>query len=140
MSSVHELARGFYTKDQLDAWAPQAYDEQQWADKMSALRPFVAVVEDRVVGYADLQGSGHIDHFFVSGQSSGRGIGAALMGHIHQVASQRRISTLSAYVSLAAESFFSKHGFSVVRRQSVTVNGISMNNALMAKQLLAKGE
>lgn len=135
MSSVHEIARSFYTEDQLNAWAPSAYDEQQWADKMCALRPFVAVIDDRVVGYADLQVSGYIDHFFVSGKFPGRGIGSALMGHIHQMAQQRSIPELSAHVSLAAESFFSRHGFSVVQRQAATVNGVSMRNALMIKPL-----
>lgn len=137
MSSVHELARGFYTADQLDAWAPHAYDEQRWADRIFALRPFVAVVDDRVAGYADLQESGHIDHFFVSGRFSGRGIGSALMGHVHQAAVRRGIPALSAHVSLAAEAFFSRHGFLVVRRQSATVNGVSLDNALMTRQLPA---
>ena len=135
MSSVHGIARSFYTQDQLDAWAPSAYNEQRWADKMCALRPFVAVIDDRVVGYADLQASGYIDHFFVSGQFPGRGIGSALMRHLHQVANQRCIPELSAHVSLAAEAFFSKHGFSLVRRQAATVNGVSMSNALMTKAL-----
>lgn len=136
MSSVHELARGFYTEEQLDAWAPRTYDEQQWAEKIAALRPFVAIIGDRVAGYADLQDSGYIDHFFVSGQFSGCEIGSALMIHIHQVAAARAIPELSAHVSLAAESFFSKHGFGAVKRQSVTVRGVSLYNSLMVKQLL----
>src|SRR3546814_9315177 len=66
MSSVHGLARGFYTPEQLDAWAPVVHDKQDWANRIAALRPFVATIEDRVAGYADLQDSGYIDHFFVS--------------------------------------------------------------------------
>lgn len=136
MSSVHEIACNFYRRDQIDAWAPQAYDERKWAERISLLRPFVAVVDDRVAGYADLQDSGYIDHFFVSGQFSRRGVGSALMGHILQVAAQREVPELSAHVSLAAEPFFAKHGFSIVRRQAVTVGGVSMSNSLMIKQLL----
>lgn len=137
MSSVHELACDFYTKQQLDAWAPMTHDEKKWAEKISALHPFVAVVGDRLAGYADLQDSGYIDHFFVSGQFSRRKIGSALMAHIHQAATAREIPELSAHVSLAAESFFSKHGFLVIKRQSVMVRGVSLNNSLMVKQLLA---
>jgi putative acetyltransferase len=135
MSSVHELASGFYTKEQLNAWAPHAYNGLHWAGKISSLRPFVAVINGRIAGYADLQASGYIDHFFVSGQFSGRGVGSALIGHIHQAAAQRKISGLSAHVSLSAESFFGKHGFSIVQRQSVMVNGVSMDNALMSRKL-----
>lgn len=136
MSSVHDLARSFYTAEQLDAWAPTTYDAQRWADRIAALHPFVAVIDGHVAGYADLQQSGHIDHFFVSGRFGGCGVGSALMRHIHRAATERGIPELSAHVSLAAESFFSKHGFSVVRRQSATVNGVSLDNALMRKPML----
>src|SRR3546814_8321315 len=54
--------RGFYTPEQLDAWAPVVHDKQDWANRIAALRPFVATIEDRVAGYADLQDSGYIDH------------------------------------------------------------------------------
>lgn len=139
MSSVHELARGFYTKEQLDAWAPPDHDPRRWAERMSALRPFVATVDGRVAGYADLQDSGLIDHFFVSGRFARRGVGSALMGHIHREAARRAIPALSSHVSLAAESFFARHGFRVVRRQSVVVDGIPLDNAVMARQLPADG-
>lgn len=137
MSSVHELARGFYTPQQLDAWAPVAYDKQEWKNKVATLRPFVAVVEDRVAGYADLQHSGYIDHFFVSGDFPARGIGSALMQHIHGVAARRGLRKLSAHVSLSAEAFFAKHGFLVEERQTVVVAGIPMANSRMSKELMA---
>ena len=136
-SSVHDLAGNFYTPEQINAWAPVAYDRQEWASKLARLRPFVAVAEGRVVGYADLQESGYIDHFFVSGDFSGRGIGGALMSHICGVAIGRGLSELSADVSLSAESFFSKHGFVVVERQIVDIRGVQLANARMCKELLA---
>ena len=136
MSSVHTLACDFYTKEQLNAWAPAAYDKQKWISKLTALRPFVATIEGRVAGYADLQESGYIDHFFVSGDSSGRGIGSALIQHIHEVAAERELSQLSALVSLSAEAFFTKHGFLVDERQTVVVIGIPVANSRMSKALL----
>lgn len=137
MSSVHELARGFYTREQLDAWAPAVHDEQGWANRIALLRPFVATIEDRVAGYADLQDSGHIDHFFVSGAFPARGVGSALMQHIHVVAAKRGLRRLSAHVSLSAEGFFARHGFLVDERQTVVVRGIPMENARMSKTLVA---
>ena len=136
-SSVHKLARDFYTPEQLNAWAPAAYDQEKWANKIATLRPFVATVEGRVVGYADLQDSGYIDHFFVSGEFSGRGIGKALMRHLHEVATKRELLELSAHVSLSAELFFTRHGFQVDERQAVVVMGVSMANSRMSKGLMA---
>jgi hypothetical protein len=34
---------------------------------MQGIRPFVAEDEGHIVGYADIQPSGYIDHFFVAG-------------------------------------------------------------------------
>src|SRR3546814_17304453 len=79
MSSVHGLARGFYTPGQLDAWAPVVHDKQDWANRIAALRPFVATIEDRVAGYAGLPDSGLIDPFFVSGDFHASGLGSAIM-------------------------------------------------------------
>lgn len=135
MSSVHQLARGFYSEAQLNAWAPHAYDAQQWAERIRAMHPFIATVEGCLAGYADLQPSGYIDHFFVAARFSGRGVGSALMDHLHSVAARRRTSVLSAHVSLSAETFFARQGFSVAQRQSVAIHGVSLRNALMTKPL-----
>lgn len=135
MSSIHELACDFYTVGQLSAWAPNQYDEQEWAKKIRSLRPFIATINSHIIGYADLQTLGHIDHFFVAGGFSKQGVGAALIQHIHQVAAHRKITTLSANVSLAAESFFLKQGFAVMQRQLVKVRGETLRNAQMVKSL-----
>ncbi|KAA8701490.1 GNAT family N-acetyltransferase [Pseudomonas cannabina] len=42
------------------------------------MNPFVAVLDDHIVGYADVQASGYIDHFFVSGFHARQGIGQRL--------------------------------------------------------------
>lgn len=137
MSSVHNLACDFYTSEQLNAWAPVSYDKERWSAMIATLRPFVAVIEGIVVGYADLQDSGYIDHFFVSGDFSSRGIGGALMQHINEDAARRGLSELSAHVSRSAEAFFIKHGFLVDERRTVFYGDIPMENARMSKRLLA---
>jgi len=134
--SVHQLARAHYTREQINAWAPAIYDRDRWHEKIAAIRPFVAVVGSRVAGYADLQASGYIDHFFVSGEFARRGVGSGLMRHIHDVAEDRGLSNLSANVSLAAEGFFTWHGFVVHVRQSVAVMDVTLSNAHMVKELL----
>lgn len=137
LSSVHGLAAAFYSKQQLDAWAPASCEPGEWAGRIIALRPFVVVADARIAAYADLQSSGHIDHFFVAAESSGRGIGSALMQHLHGVAADRGVTRLSAHVSLSAEAFFARHGFAVDQRRTVVVRGVRLANAKMSKALPA---
>lgn len=134
-SSIHDIANKDYSPEQLDAWAPRQHDERQWAQRIRGINPYIAEVAGCVVGYADLQESGYIDHFFVAGPHHRRGVGHALMEHIHQVAKQRGLLELYSDVSLTAEPFFAKHGFVVEARKSVVVRGVTLSNARMRKRV-----
>src|SRR3546814_6462359 len=90
--------------------------------------------------YDDLQDSGYIDHFFVSGDFPARGVGSALMQHVHGVALERGLRKLSAQVSLSAEGFFARHGFLVDERQTVVVAGVPLENSRMSKWLMRSEE
>ncbi|NMM79238.1 hypothetical protein B2J89_21630 [Acidovorax sp. SRB_24] len=104
---------------------------------MRANRPFVAELEGCIAGFADLQPSGTIDHFFVAGDYAARGVGRALMARIHQAAQQAGMPRLWADVSLSAEPFFRRSGFVVEARQQVEVRGVVLANARMGKSLSA---
>lgn len=132
-SAIHLVATQDYTPEQLSAWAPTDMDMRVWAQKMQSLRPFVAVRADAVVGYADIQPNGYIDHFFVSGPCSRQGIGQQLMARIHEQARTWGVHTLTSNVSLTAEPFFLQHGFQVVERQFPVLQGVTFRNARMRK-------
>jgi putative acetyltransferase len=133
--SIHGIARRNYTPQQLDAWAPQIFDADQWIARIRRNKPFVAEVGGRSVGYADLQDDGLIDHFYVEANYAGIGVGSALMNHLHLNARERHIDQLRADVSLTAQPFFERYGFTIVRRQQVEVRGVKLDNAVMAKVL-----
>lgn len=134
-ASVHQLAARNYTPEQRDAWAPLEHDAPQWAARLQSNQPFVVELEGEVAGFADVQDSGYIDQFFVAPAFAGRGVAKALMAHIHVSAADRGITTLFADVSLTAEPFFSKSGFTVERRQQVERAGVVLGNARMRKAL-----
>ena len=99
------------------------------------IAPFVAEDAGTIVGYADVQADGYIDHFFVAASAGRRGVGSALMRRIHATAAERGIAGLYSNVSLTARPFFEHWGFHVEQEQQPVVNGVSMTNFLMRKQL-----
>ncbi|MBV8660127.1 MAG: GNAT family N-acetyltransferase [Burkholderiales bacterium] len=135
-SAIHQLAAGYYAPAQLDAWAPADRDMAQWRERMLGIKPYVAEIDGRIAGYADLQADGYIDHFFVSGDFGRRGVGTALMSHILAQAEARQLTALTSDVSLAAEVFFTSFGFEVETRQAVPVRGQVLHNAKMRKRLV----
>jgi putative acetyltransferase len=134
-TSVHLNTAPWYTKEQMDAWSPERWDKDAWIASMQRIRPLVAVEGHLIVGYADLQDSGYIDQFYVRGGHAGNGIGSALLQHLVTIAETRGTMLLYTNASLAAQPFFLRHGFSIVRRQTVVRNGTRLENARMEKPL-----
>jgi putative acetyltransferase len=102
---------------------------------MRSINPFVLERQNRILAYADVQSSGYIDHFFVSGDCPRQGLGRLLMQRIHQEAASLRLAELTAHVSATAEPFFAHYGFGVVERCKPVRRGVALHNALMRKTL-----
>ncbi|MFC4278304.1 GNAT family N-acetyltransferase [Achromobacter aloeverae] len=132
-SAIHRIAARDYTAEQIQAWAPADLDQNIWRERMRCIRPFIAQIDGCIVGYADLQDHGYIDHFFVSGFHPRQGIGNALMARIHEEATKRGIRELSADVSRTAQPFFESHGFLIVELRTPIQRGVVVPNALMRK-------
>jgi aminoglycoside 3-N-acetyltransferase len=134
-AAVHGTASADYTQEQIDAWSPAEIDQERWAERMRAIAPFVAEEEGRVIGYADVQADGYIDHFFVASSAGRRGVGSALMRQIHERAAERGIAALYSNVSITARPFFEHWGFVVEAEQRPIARGVPMTNFLMRKRL-----
>lgn len=134
-SAVHQIAARDYSQEQLNAWAPAERDEKAWKNRMRTIVPFVVEHEGEIVGYADLQNSGYINHFFVSGFKSRLGIGRLLMDRILLEAQLLRLAEITADVSKSAETFFERYGFQLVERRSPVRRGVVLHNAFMRKTL-----
>ena len=134
-SAVHLIARNDYSEEQLNAWAPLDFDRGRWVDRINGINPFVAEIDGKPVGYADIQPNGYIDHFFVSGYHSRQGIGKALMQSIHNEAKRLNITELTSNVSQTAQPFFNRFGFVVVDLKKPIIRGVELQNALMRKEL-----
>jgi putative acetyltransferase len=134
-SAIRMIASRDYTPEQIEAWAPTDLDRDLWHHKMQEIKPFVVESNYEIVGYADLQPNGYIDHFFVSGHHPRRGVGAMLMRRIHEEAAALGLIELTSDVSRTAEPFYVHFGFSVVERKEFELRGVLIQNARIRKGL-----
>lgn len=134
-SAIHLVARRDYSNEQIKAWAPLDLDQDLWTSHIRGINPFVAELPGELVGYADLQANGYIDHFFVSGHHGRCGIGTALMNHLLSEARATSLPELTSDVSRTAQPFYAKFGFTVVEQREPELRGVVIPNALMRLQL-----
>ena len=133
-NTVHNVNQRDYTPEQRNAWAPAQYDENAWAMRLLESEPFVALDNDTIVGFADVQNDGYIDFFFCHQAYQGKGVGKALMQHILKTGKRFGVKRFYANVSLTAKPFFEHYGFTVVRQQQKDVRGVVLTNFLMEKR------
>lgn len=129
IETVRQVNKRDYTAAQVAAWAPEDYDRQAWLERLQQNKPFIAEIDGTIVGFADVQADGYIDHFFCSASAQGQGVGRALMNKLLA----HNYPRFYANVSITARPFFERFGFCVVREQQVVVRGIELTNFLMER-------
>lgn len=135
-NTIRQINVQDYTQEQVEAWASKDINMKDWIEHLNQLSPYIAEINGKIVGYADLQPNGLIDHFFCHHQYQGCGVGKALMTHIDEQAKQRNLTRLHANVSITAKPFFEHAGFVVKEKQNVSLRGQLFTNYKMEKCLI----
>ena len=133
-TTIHTVNAADYSPAQIQAWSPADRDPIAWRARMQSVKPFVAVIDDEIVGFSDVQDDGLVDFMFVAHDRQGRGIAAALMQEVERRARLLGLESLYAHVSATAKPFFSRRGFAVENEQRVVINDVELTNYLMRRE------
>jgi putative acetyltransferase len=133
--TIHQVCSEDYTAEELDVWAPTPMDYDRWASRLERTKPLVAIKNDKVVGFGELESNGHIDCFYIHKDHQRSGIGRALMDRIEENAKRNVCAKLFAEVSITAKPFFLKMGFRTCRPNLVVIGHLLLKNYLMEKVL-----
>lgn len=127
--TVHTVNLGDYTKEQVDAWAPEGRDLEQWNQSLLAHYSVVAVDGESIVGFGDIAETGYLDRLFVHKEHQREGIASALCEELERAAGGKIV----VHASITAKPFFERRGYRVVRKQQVEKDGVFFTNYVMEK-------
>ncbi|MCJ8327369.1 MAG: GNAT family N-acetyltransferase [Campylobacterales bacterium] len=122
-----------YSKEQIKVWATDEYNSDKWIKRVKDMNPFIAEINGKIVGFADIQDDGYIDHFFCHNEFQGKGIGRMLMQHLMNRCKEKSISRVYSQVSITAKPFFEVFGFHVVKQQYMKIENQTLSNYVMEK-------
>lgn len=129
-NTVHTVNAKDYTKEQLDVWATGQVDLEAWNQLLQEHFSIVAVENDIIVGFGDIDETGYLDHLFVHADYQGKGIATAICDQLEQ-AVQGDITT---HASITAKPFFEKRGYMAIKQQQVERQGVFLTNYVMKKE------
>lgn len=128
--TVHNVNARDYTPAQLNAWATGTIDLQEWNRSFLKNETIVAMENEQIVGFGDMDKTGYLNRLYVHKDYQGRGIASAICNKLEQFATGKLITT---HASITAKPFFIHRGYRVVKEQSVIRHGISLVNYVMEK-------
>lgn len=123
-NTVHTVNAKDYTKEQLDAWATGRVDLNKWDQSLREHYSLVAVENEMIVGFGDIDKSGYLDRLFVHEDYQGKGIGTMICNRLEQAVS----GSVITHASITARPFFGKRGYRVVKEQQVERQGVFLTN------------
>jgi len=132
--SVHELAAHDYTPEELQAWAPEAADYSEWERRMDVSHGWTFEINGKLSGFITTDTPGHIDLLYVHPDYQRMGVATALLELLVADAGTRGVHNLHTEASRTAKPFFEQAGFSLVRAQTVTRNGVALENFVMERK------
>lgn len=135
--TIHLINSNDYTLEQINAWAPAVPDASFWKARLKKYRVYVAEEDKRIVGFTELDTTGHIDCFFVHYQWQRRGVGSHLMQRVVATAGRESMPRLFAEVSITAAPFFRNHGFVVVKENEAIRCNVKLKQFAMERWLPA---
>ncbi len=122
-----------YSKEQIEAWAPQNPDLHKWRNRLVKTITFVAEEDKRIIGFAQLENNGHIDCFYIAYDFINKGVGSKLLLEIEERAKSLSITKLFTEASITAKQFFLRKDFIVLKEQFVELRGTKFKNYVMEK-------
>nr|WP_177296960.1 GNAT family N-acetyltransferase [uncultured Blautia sp.] len=129
-NTVHSVNVKDYTKQQLDAWVSGQVDLEKWDQSFQEHFSIVAVENDIIVGFGDIDKTGYLDRLYVHKNYQGKGIATVICDQLESKVKENIIT----HASITAKPFFEKRGYKVVKEQQVERNGFFLKNYIMEKE------
>ncbi len=129
-NTVHTVNVKDYTKEQIDVWATGTIDLEKWNQSFMEHYTLVAVDDEVIIGFGDIDKTGYLDRLYVHSDYQGKRVATAICEQLEQAVQ----GSIVTHASITARPFFENRGYKVVKEQQVERQGIFLTNFVMEKE------
>ena len=129
-NTVHTVNAKDYTTEQLNVWATGQVDIEKWNSSLQEHYSIVAVENDVIVGFGDIDKTGYLDRLFVHKDNQRKGIATAICNQLEQFVE----GNITTHASITARPFFEKRGYKVVMEQQAERRGVFLTKYVMIRE------
>ena len=134
--AVHAISPEIYTLEEKQAWARVPPDYAVWQARLAEKQPLLAMLNDKVIGFIELDPDGHIDCMYTHPEHQRQGVGAALYAQTLVEAKKLQLQRLYVEASYLAKPFCEQRGFKVLNKNKFKRGEVTLINFTMEKHLV----
>ena len=131
--TVHTVCSDDYTKEELEAWAPENFDIRKFRMNLLHCLNLVAFEKGKLVGFISMERNGYINRLYTHKDFLHRGIATALYQKSEEWAKEQGIREISLDSSRTAEGFYIKMGFEKSGISVINHGNVVFRNTVMKK-------
>ena len=102
---------------------------EKWNQSLQEHFSIVAVDNEIIVGFRDIDKDGYLDRLFVHADYQGKRIATTICNQLEQAV----VGKIITHASITAKPFFEKRGYKIIKKQEVERQGIFLTNFVMEK-------
>lgn len=118
-NTVHTINAKDYTKEQLNAWAPEQMNLEAWNQSLQEHYSVVAI-DKSIVAFGDIDKTGYLDRLYVHAAHQGKGIATAICNELEQAVTAAIITT---HASITARPFLKAGDIELLRNSKLLETG-----------------
>ncbi|MGB5637252.1 MAG: GNAT family N-acetyltransferase [Waterburya sp.] len=134
-NTVRKINIQHYSEKQVTAWSPEDIYFRNWSKICSSRFTYVALENNKIIGFGELEADGHVDCFYVHHHYQRQRVGSNIYQAIEIKARELTLTRLFTEASITAQPFFINQGFILIKKQQVFCRGQTLINLLMEKSL-----
>jgi len=132
-NTIHTINSKDYSMDQLNAWGLINPDKKVWLNSLEANIVYVAELDEKIIGFGDLNGKRYIDRLYTHKDYQGIGVASRILSTLEKCAKQLGYSEVYTEASITAKLFFLHKGYEVLQAQNKQHNEQTFINYVMKK-------
>ncbi|WP_051615762.1 GNAT family N-acetyltransferase [Haploplasma modicum] len=117
-----------YNEEQINAWINNV-ELNKWKDRFNKNYTVIALIDNKVLGFADIDETNYFDHLYVKYDFINLNIGKRLADEIERKAT----GNITTNASITAKDFFTKRKYIVIKEQEVKISNVALVNYKMIK-------
>lgn len=135
VQTIQSVCKNDYNPEQIEAWTYGINNKERWLEVIEKQYVLLAVIENKIAGFATLKDGNYIDFFYVHKDFQRQGIADKLLTELELEAQKQHSKMITSDISITAKPFFEKKGFVAKAEQKNIRLNVELINYKMEKQL-----